>query len=66
MIHFLVSHWKIAMPIAVATLNIIALIAILVARSELRKAAREIDKLSASLDSRRAASFAAIKERANL
>ena len=73
MIHFLVNHWKIAMPIAVAILNIIALIAILFERRELRKASRaselaslEIDKLSASLAHSRATSLASIKDNANI
>ena len=51
--------------IAITMLNTIALIAMLVARSELRKALREIDKLSSSRASRSAASRAATTPDAN-
>ena len=65
MIQFFVTHWKIAMPIAVAMLNIIAISAILVARFEIRKASSEIAKLRLSRPSASAVSLAATKERAN-
>jgi hypothetical protein len=51
--------------IAILILNIIALIAILVARSELNKALREIDKLSSSRASFSAASRAVTTQDAN-
>ena len=69
----LVNHWEIAIPIAVAALNIIALIAILFARrasdrafSEISKALREIIKLSESWASRSVVSLEANKDRASL
>jgi hypothetical protein len=62
MIHFLINKGT----IIVMALNIIAIIAMIVAQVELRRAFREIDKFSASRASRKTDSLASIKDRANL
>ena len=59
MIQFFVNHFTMIC-------RIIAIIAMIIAAYEIRKALREIDKLLASCVARRVASLASINEKANL
>jgi hypothetical protein len=54
---------KNAMIIAVVVLNTIAVIAMIIAHRELRKALREMDKLSSSRASRRSSSLLSSQSR---
>jgi len=64
MIHFFTHNVMMIAMIAIVALNSIAMIAIFFALREIDKALRAIDKLSDSLESRRAASLASTKDMA--